>query len=72
MREDTRGFNAMRRERHGETFPTQDVISTHLSTRVAEGGETVTLGGTRIWKGQRVEAGQRYWGNALELERRLN
>ena len=54
MREDTRGFNAMRRERHGETFPTQDVISTHLSTRVAEGGETVTLGGTRM---QFVEMG---------------
>jgi glyoxylase-like metal-dependent hydrolase (beta-lactamase superfamily II) len=72
MREDTRGFNAMRRERHGETFPTQDVISAHLPTGVAEGGETVTLGGTRIWKGQRVEAGQRYRGNALELEQRLN
>lgn len=48
MAEDTKGFNAARRRRHGEIFPTQEAISANLPNRTLRDGDVVELGGLRI------------------------
>ena len=48
MRTDADGFNAARRERHGERFPTQAVISANLPTHTARDGGEVTVDGLRL------------------------
>ena len=48
MREDSRGFNAARAERHGDLFPTQEVINENLPDRAIDDGDVVDLGGIRL------------------------
>ncbi len=48
MREDSRGYNAARKARHGELFPSQQVISATLPDRVIANGDMVELGGLRF------------------------
>ncbi|MEM8801011.1 MAG: MBL fold metallo-hydrolase [Pseudomonadota bacterium] len=46
--EDTHGFNASRRERHGEQFPTQAQISSALPTGRLIHGQELRIGGTLL------------------------
>ncbi|MEM7667385.1 MAG: MBL fold metallo-hydrolase [Pseudomonadota bacterium] len=46
IREDRRGFNAMRRDRHGARFPTQQELTAAAPTQIVEDGATLLLGGT--------------------------
>lgn len=46
IRADSRGFNAMRRDRHGERFPTQRQLTAAAPDHVVENGQTLELGGT--------------------------
>ncbi|MEM8873197.1 MAG: MBL fold metallo-hydrolase [Planctomycetota bacterium] len=46
--EDNRGFNAMRRERHGERFPTQDQLTAARPTHAVTDGDRLELGGTEF------------------------
>ena len=48
MREDSRGYNAARKARHGDIFPSQDVISANLPDRTIDDGDVVELGGLRF------------------------
>ncbi|MGP1253087.1 MAG: MBL fold metallo-hydrolase [Kiloniellales bacterium] len=48
MREDSRGYNAARKARHGDVFPSQAVISANLPERVIDDGDLVELGGVRL------------------------
>ncbi|WP_422365741.1 MBL fold metallo-hydrolase [Pelagibius sp.] len=48
MREDSRGYNAARKARHGDIFPSQQVISDNLPDRVIDDGDVVELGGLRF------------------------
>ena len=48
MREDSRGYNAARSARHGDIFPTQQVISANLPDRVIDDGDVVELGGLSL------------------------
>lgn len=45
MKNDNRGFNKARKERHGEDYPTQEQINRFLPNRTIRDGETVELGG---------------------------
>ncbi len=48
MREDSRGYNAARAARHGDLFPTQEVISANLPDRIIDDGDVLELGGLRF------------------------
>ena len=48
MREDSRGYNAARKLRHGELFPSQAVIGANLPNRVIDDGDVIELGGVRL------------------------
>lgn len=48
MREDTKGYNAARRKRHGERYPSQELINQFLPNKVIKDGEDIYLGGLRF------------------------
>lgn len=48
MREDSRGYNAARKTRHSEIFPSQDVIGANLPDRVIDDGDVIELAGLRF------------------------
>ncbi|ESA38636.1 hydrolase [Leptolyngbya sp. Heron Island J] len=48
MNEDSRGFNAARKARHGDIFPTQAVISDNLPDNVIANGDILDIGGVTI------------------------
>lgn len=48
MREDSRGYNAARKTRHGDLFPSQAQIDANLPDRRIDDGDIVELGGLRF------------------------
>lgn len=48
MKNDNRGFNKARRERHGEAFPAQETINRFLPNRIIKDGEKIELGGVEF------------------------
>lgn len=48
IREDSRGYNAARKARHGELFPTQETINANLPDRLIEDGDVLQYAGLRL------------------------
>lgn len=48
MREDSRGYNAARKARHGEIFPSQQTINANLPDRLISDGDIIQFGDLRL------------------------
>lgn len=48
MREDSRGYNAARKARHGDIFPSQQTIDAHLPDRMIADGDVLEYAGLRL------------------------